>query len=217
MQMSKFLAHRILKICALLSVFTLMIVVITGCAGTKSEICVAQYNFNFEDEAYRIRSISNHDGENCQNELIGGKFLAVDLDQDRILDRIVIGDILLKEAQVIYEYGLESADREGKISEQNATVSVFTQERPCCYYEIKSFRPVNAEPFNEFKVIENRSSVSPSVTIGIDRDADGTLEDIVKGDLGLEEVQAQYKSLLNRGIDSNQLVKVDRKILVKQQ
>ena len=51
------------------------------------------------------------------NHLIGNDFVAVDLNQDRIIDEIIRGDISKYEAQIIYDYSLELLEKENKLNQ----------------------------------------------------------------------------------------------------
>ncbi|NLA21757.1 MAG: hypothetical protein GX870_01820, partial [Candidatus Marinimicrobia bacterium] len=67
-----------------LVIFSLgLIVLLLNDCTTRPQTSVAQYQFTFEGEVYRIRSIHAVENNERYNELIGKNFLAVDFDQDR--------------------------------------------------------------------------------------------------------------------------------------
>jgi hypothetical protein len=201
------------KVSILFSGFFLCILVIYGCSSTKPQLSVSQFLFNYEGEEYRIRSISSSDVVNDFNELIGKTFVAADIDQDRYIDQIVMGEISLSEAQKIYDYGLTMLSKEKKLRASAPEVNQYLQENPEFDYEIKTFRPVNADPFNQFRIID-KHSLSQEVTILVDQQADGTLDEVLTGSMPLPEGQSLYSEILKTGMQSGKLKKTDSKILV---
>ena len=82
-------------------------------------------------------------------------------------------------------------------------------------YEVKSFRPGNAEPFNQFKIILNDRKLNPEIILSIDLKADGILDGIIKGSMTLEEIQALYSVVLKEGLKNSGLIEIGSVILVK--
>jgi len=124
--------------------FLALLGVLCGCASTKPTVTAAQYRFTLNDEVYRIRSITSSDNSLSYNELLGEKFLAIDFDQDRIIDRITIGTIELADAQNIYDYGLLLLSQENKLQERSPENHKYIYDDPNFYIEIKTFRPAGA-------------------------------------------------------------------------
>ena len=195
----------------LLSLFT-----VYGCASQKPQLTASQYRFDFENETYRVRSISSEDGTESYNELIGKNFLAADFDQDRVIDSILLGEVNLSEAQRVYEFGLEKVAQEDKLHVRIPSVNRYVYEGYESYLEISSFRPPNAQPFNEFKITDKRQMVSPRIIVLVDQNADGTLDEILKGQVTLEEIQPQYAEAIEVGLAKRALIKTDGTILVKE-
>ncbi len=187
-----------------------------SCAHKKPDLSVAFYYFDYNGENYRIRSISSKDKALSCNELIGGKFLAKDYDQDRFIDEITLGDISLSEAQKIYECALTMLTMENKLHEVTPKVNRYQHVNFKYNYEIKSFRPNNANPFNEFRIINNRQLVNPQIIISIDKNANGTLDKIVEGTMLLEKIQTKYSDVIKKGLKNNKLIEIDNMILVKE-
>ncbi|MDZ7261696.1 MAG: hypothetical protein ONB05_06290, partial [candidate division KSB1 bacterium] len=150
--------------------FLLGLFMLYGCATRKPQPRVSVYKFNFEGEDYRIRSIFPGNKQESYNQLIGKNFVAIDLAQDRIIDRITMGTVSWDEVQKIYEYGLEMAAKENKLQERLPAVNRYIQESSDFYYEIRSFQPTNVFPFNEFKIIDKRQT-PPQVIILVDQQA----------------------------------------------
>lgn len=187
-----------------------------GCASQKPQLNASQYRFTINDEAYRIRSISSQDKAESYNELIGSEFVAADLDQDRTLDCILMGEKSLDEAQKIYEHGLALVTKENKLRIRMPNVDRYTHSADGVLIEITSFRPAHAPPFNEFRIVDNRPVVCQRLTIMVDQNADGTLDKVLKGSSALEEVQPQYAEVLAAGLEKGQLIRANGKILVKE-
>ncbi len=187
-----------------------------SCASTKPTVTAAQYRFTLNDEVYRIRSITSSDNSLSYNELLSDKFLAIDFDQDRIIDRITIGNIELAEAQKIYDYGLLMLSQENKLQERSPENHKYVYDDPNFYIEIKTFRPAGANPFNEFKITHKQPVIAPTITVALDGDADGNLDKILKGTETLEKLQAKYAEAIETGLRKNGLIKVNSVILVKE-
>ncbi|MCI0696600.1 hypothetical protein L0337_31935 [candidate division KSB1 bacterium] len=195
----------------LLSIFAL-----GGCANQKPQIRASQYRFNYDGEAYRLRSISSENTTEFYNELVGANFVAVDFDQDRTLDRILLGEVSLAEAQKIYEHGLERLARENKLHVRIPRVNRYVHEKNDFQIEIRSFRPANAQPFNEFVVTDNRPVACPETIIIVDHHADGTLDETLKGTATPAELQSKYAKAIEAGLQKGELLKANQAILVKE-
>ncbi|HPC36384.1 MAG TPA: hypothetical protein P5268_07950 [Candidatus Marinimicrobia bacterium] len=192
-----------------------LIVLFLGSCTTRPQTSVAQYQFTYDNEVYRIRSIYAVEKNERYNELIGKNFLAVDFDQDRIIDKISVGNTTLAEAQKIYDYGLEMLTKENRLKEITPENHKYIEEFEDFHLELKSFYPVNAKPFNQFKITSKKQLVNPETAVAIDHDADGILDEISKGTISIQQAQIQYDNLINLGLQKNKLVKVDNAILVK--
>lgn len=194
----------------------LIILMLCGCAHQKPKVSVSQYKFDFSDRTYRIRSISSGDKTESYNELIGEKFMVADYDQDRVIDCVLLGDVSLSEAQQIYDYGLNEVSKEKKLQVRNPNINGYLHEKNDFQLEIRSFRPINAQPFNEFKITDNRPLVRPEIIIIVDQNADGILDEVLKGSVSMEKVQAQYTEAIATGLQQGELVKANGVILVKE-
>jgi hypothetical protein len=196
--------------------FLLSICLLYGCAHQQPQLSASQYKFTLKDENYRLRSISSTYRTESYNELVGENFLAADFDQDGILDRILLGEVSLAEAQRIYEYGLDRVTKENKLQVRIPSVNRYVHESNDFLVEIISFRPANAPPLNEFKIIDQRPSACPESVISVDQNADGTLDDVLKGLAALEKIQTQYAEAIKAGLQKGALVKTNGAILVKE-
>jgi hypothetical protein len=196
--------------------FLLSISTFYGCATQKPQLRASQYRFSYNEEAYRIRSIISDDRSQSYNELVGKDFLAADFDQDRIIDCIMLGEAKLSEVQKIYEYGLDRVTQENKLQVRNPAISRYLHEDNSFQIEMRSFRPTDGRPFNEFRIIDKRQMVAPQPIILVDRNADGTLDEVLKGETSLENAQSHYAEVIEEGLLKGELVKVNGSILVKE-
>jgi hypothetical protein len=193
-----------------------LIIVLTHCTAERVLTSAAHFRFQVDDQSFRIRSISSVDKGNSYNELIAKDFLAVDYDKDRILDKVILGDVTLAAAQKIYEFGLGILIEEDKVQVYNMAISDYIQVNSEYDYQIKSFHPEGSEPFNEFKIIRKRELIETEIVI-IDQKADGVLDEVLKGPV--EEVpdyQDRYAYVLNSGLEKDRLVKKGDMIVVKE-
>ncbi len=189
-------------------------ILLLGCAGSRPSKA-SQYKFTFDGEQFLIRSIYSENRAERQNELIGSGFLAVDRDQDRILDYILFGKTGLGEAQHAYEYGLAEIEKTSGLRVIEPQVERYTLEDGTYRYEIKSFRPPQIRPFNEFIVTEKNGLVSSDTFVFIDRGADGTIDEVSKGTATLEKFQPRYTEALKTGLRDDRLSRIDQTIVVK--
>lgn len=195
----------------------LSILLLGACAREELRVKASQYRFKLEGESYRLRSITSEGESKFYNELIGAEFMAVDFDQDRILDCILLGEASLEDAQAIYEYGLNELSKENKLQLRMPTAKRYLQEGEELRLEIISFRRTNGQPpFNEFKLTGKRQMVSPEINVFVDRNADGTLDEVLKGAMVLESAQAQYTRMIESGLQQQALIKAGGMILVKE-
>ena len=192
------------------------ILILCGCATRKPQLRASQYRFTYQDEYYRIRSISSQDASESYNELIGDDFLAADFDQDRIIDSILLGEANLSEVQKIYEYGLDRVTQENKLQVRNPGISRYVHEDNGVQIELRSFRPADGLPFNEFRIVDKRQIVSAQAVILVDRNADGSLDEILKGTMSLEDAQSHYSQVIATGLRKGELVRVNNTVLVKE-
>jgi hypothetical protein len=200
---------------SLFGYLSLSLAFLYSCAGTNPNLRISNFKYNYDDESYRIRSINCEQEGESYNELIGANFLAVDYNQDRIIDRIVMGNAELGDAQKIYEHGLDLLSNENRLSENFTEVAQYLETEECCSYEIKTFRIKDSNTFNEYIFIENRNSDNSVISAAIDQDADGNLDLAIKGSLSLESLQSKYELMIQRGLETNKMIKMNGKVLVK--
>lgn len=200
----------------ILVVFLICYCIFYSCAAKKPGLRAAFYSFEHSQKKYRIRSVSSKDNSLFFNELIGNDFLAKDYDQDGYLDRVIMGNISLPEAQEIYESALTTLMIQNKLNRVGSKAKAYQFVNSEYSYEIKSFRSDNADPWNVFKIIDNNRIMKPHIVISIDQNADGKLDMIVHGIMSLEKVQIYYSDVIKKGLKNNKLVETDNMIFVNE-
>lgn len=175
----------------------------------------AFYKFDYKGEEYRIRTVVTESDGKVYNELIGNKFVAVDYDQDGILDEITIGTININDAQNIYDFALDMLTTQNKVAKIKPKLNSYRILLDGYTCEIKTFQNNNGESFNQFKVVEKDANKSTDFIIGIDYNADGILDTVTLGNMSLEKIQTLHSEVVDQGLKDNALIKVDNKIIVK--
>lgn len=187
---------------------------ITACVS--SELKVSEFEFNYNNKNYIIRSAYCPNNPESCNQLMGDNFIAVDMNQDRIIDDILKGDITLLEAQEIYDYSLDILSKQGKINEINRESKKYLIEVDDYNLEMISFFPRSKSPFNELKVFEQRNELfKSSEYFFVDHNADGNLDLLLKGTMSIEKAQEYYSKLVQMGLENNKLIKLNDFIVVK--
>ena len=214
MRRIKFFSFDLKRYTTFFMILCFVFSVIMSCSTQKPLVHASKYKYIYNGEKYQIWSIFDVENDLKQNRLISEEFNATDIDQDGIIDIITSGYISLENAQKIYSAGIDMATMEQKVSHRIPEISTYLHENTIYTYEIKSFRPIQSQPFNEFKVTDKRPILIPEVFILIDQQADGVLDDVVKGRITPDKFQAKYTDAINEGLEKQKLTKVDDMILV---
>ncbi|GBD91582.1 hypothetical protein BMS3Abin04_02314 [bacterium BMS3Abin04] len=187
--------------------------ILSGCSSSRLK--VAEYEFVYNGDNYVLRSTYSPGNPESHNSLIGRNFVAVDINQDGTMDKVIKGNITLSEAQEIYDYSLGMLEKQGKLNEINKKSKEFIFNKSYYKFSIKSFSSKSG-PFNEFTVVNKKPSLySFKTSIFIDRGADGKLDEILKGGILLEKAQKMYNETISEGLKKSKLVKKEGIILVK--
>ena len=186
-----------------------------NCSSSNQELRVSGFRFTFEGNDYYIRSIYCPNSPQSCNHIIGKDFEAVDINQDRVVDKIVKGDVAMHEAQKIYNYSLDLLAKENKLSVINKDTEKFqyTFNKPYLIFEITSFQPELGDPFNQFKVVQ-KQGMSNNVSLFNDMKADGNLDEKLKGSFSIIEAQKRYQETIEEGVRDNRISRVDDLIRV---
>jgi hypothetical protein len=191
------------------------ILLLDRCAGVKPKSTESLFKYQYKDETYQIRSVFSGDNGDSYNELWGDRLVAIDLNQDGVIDNVLFGEAPLSVVQDIYAFGIQKVGQNNKLKTRLSSNDHFRFERFGFTYEISSYRPVSSKPFNEFKVIDTRLASPKIMAILLDRGADGTLDEIIKGDVPFGQGQARYTEAIEKGLKSNALVKIDGTVQVQ--
>jgi len=186
-----------------------------SCSSSNQELRVSGFRFTFEGNDYYIRSIYCPNSPQSCNHIIGKDFEAVDINQDRVVDKIVKGDVAMHEAQKIYNYSLDLLEKENKLSVINKDTEKFqyTVNKPYLIFEITSFQPELGDPFNQFKVVQ-KQGMSNNVSLFNDMKADGSLDEKLNGSFSIIEAQKRYQETIEEGVRDNRISRVDDLIRV---
>ena len=188
-----------------------------SCSSSNQDLKVSGFRFSFEGNDYFIRSIYCPNNPQSCNHLIGKDFEAVDLNQDRVIDKIVKGDLTINESQRIYNYSLDLLVKENKLSVINKETEKFqyTINKLHLIFEITSFQPELGEPFNQFKLVQKRVGIEHDISLFNDMKSDGILDEKLKGSFSIVDAQKEYEETIEEGIRSDRMVRVDNFVRVK--
>ncbi len=191
-----------------------LILIFTSCYS--SELRVSEFEFLYNNQSFIIRSAYCPNNPESCNQLISNKFVAVDLNQDRIIDKISDGDVDLAEAQEIYDYSLNLLQKMNKLNEVNRVDNKYVLNDVNYDYEIKTFHPKLDSPFNEFIITDKQAGKNfYKVSILIDKNADGKLNELLKGRMLINEAQIHYDRVIQIGLINKDLKKINDSILIK--
>lgn len=202
----------------LLTFFSTIFILLVSfsCSSSNQDLRVSGFRFSFEDNDYYIRSIYCPDSPQSCNHLIGKNFEAVDINQDRVVDKIVKGDFTIHEAQRIYDYSLDLLERENKLSVINQETENFQYKikKPFLIFEITSFQPELGKPFNQFRLVQ-KQGMNENISVFNDLQANGSLDEKLNGSFSIVDAQKQYLETIEEGIKENRISRADDLIRVK--
>jgi len=186
---------------------------LTNCGANRLQI--AEFDFVYNGSRYLVRSAYCPNNPKSCNHLIGDEFVAVDMNQDRVMDKVTKGDINLSEAQLIYDYCLNQLEKTGKINEVGKKSIEFVLNERDYTFKIKSLSNGD-KPFNQFTIEQLNSVLNESViSIFNDNNADGTLNEFLKGGILLDDAQKMYSRTIEKGLVQEKLYKLNENIFVK--
>lgn len=196
--------------------FVLFTLLVLNCTGSKPKLTVTQHRVVNNNETYRIRSIQSDKNGESYNELIGSNFVAVDLDQDGIIDVIRLGNVAIDEAQKVYELALTRVKITKKIQNRSDDFYLYVNKKGYWQQEIRSFRRLEVPAFNQFSITDNRQGFLLQTNVFVDFDADGSLDQHLKGSMDILKAQTFYTESIREGLLSEKLEQKNDTILVKE-
>lgn len=190
------------------------IFLLLGC--TSSELRVSEFEFEYKNQKYIIRSAYCAGNPESCNQIIGDDVIAVDQNQDRIIDKIIMGSYSLAEVQDIYDHCLNLLERQNKLNEIDSSLNGYYVIDGDNEFEIRTLYSDLKTIFNEFKIIEKKGwGKSPIINVFVDKNSNGILDERIKGKISLEEAQVFYSKVIERGLSERELVRADSIISVK--
>jgi len=192
----------------------MILLIITGCVS--SELRISEFNFQYKNKNYIIRSAYCPGNPESCNQILGDSLLAIDFDQDRIIDQVSLGGITIHEAQKIYDYCLNVLEKENKLSKINSSNSTYSISETKYDFEVKTFHPGVGSPLNEFIITDTWNKIGfTNYCIFIDENSNGNLDKVLKGEMSLGEAQTHYDRVLAKGLSTNDLKKTEKSIQVR--
>lgn len=185
----------------------LMLLGLNNCTS-NSELMNSYPNlltFSYQGKDYKILGFfpQDLDGFNLlirkeQNTIL---LKCIDRQQDGILDEVVVGDITLEEANIIYQEGILIALENGSLKEKQYDHYYLISDMGKIF-ELRTYVPVDGEPYNIFAV----KPISDGRTYVLrDLEADGSLDYFEEGEGELELFQSYYDKVVQKGISGNNI------------
>ena len=192
----------------------IILFILTSCIS--SQLRVAEFEFVYKNSKYKIRSAYCQGNPESCNQLSSDNFIAADLNQDRIIDEIISGDVSLSEVQEIYDYCLNLLESQNKLSQINKEGKKYIFSDYEFNFEIHTLYPKTNMPLNQFTIADKRKGkVYYKISVFMDKDADGTLDELLKGQVGFKEAQAMYERIIEIGLSKDKLEQINNNILVR--
>jgi len=195
----------------------MLIALISGCSTTttpKTE--VGGYKFTYNGREYFIRSISpkSQIGYNMLILKENDKIVidAIDRNQDGTIDKVVVGDISVEDAQKIYIAGLSIGKDKGSVRERYMKSSTYETSDTRNDYILQTFNLAIGDIYN-ILTIKNKKMKYTSIVV-LDTNSDGRLDKMKSGKGDLDYYQNLYGFVLNQGVKEGRIVKSNGKYLV---
>jgi len=190
-----------------------LIAILINCGPTRPKIEIGGYDFKYEGKTYRIESIAPNFMEGYNTLILKEDdrivLKATDKEQDGILDVVDIGELSLEKAKEIYQEGLDAGERRGYLRKKSiAREYQTTIDRKD--YILATYILALGEIYNKLVIRDHFYREF----ILLDREADGILDEIEKGEEKLGYYQQLYRRVLNNGLREGRIVKPDGKYLV---
>jgi hypothetical protein len=186
----------------------LCLITFLGCVSQKPEFKQTAFTFTYNDSVFVISGNSDPEGlREGSNDLVqrsNGNVIMWfrDDNQDGTLTIRFVGNQSLEEANTIYRHGIRLAQESGSYREKSyarrfqITIGNF-------HYEILSFGIESAESYNVF-IIHDRTS-GKSIRLR-DLNRNGLLDDPDIDSETLHRYQADYQTILRKGIERSRIL-----------
>ena len=176
----------------------IFLLILMNCRTPRPTIEIGRYTFDYNNLTYRIESVtpSNMEGYNIlsrfENEHI--VFKAIDKEQNGTINEVLIGNLDLKEANTIYQFGIKVGERLGYIKKKTFAREYRTYDKLNDYL-LATYLLAVGDVYNKLR-ISSRQLITGE-TVVIDLNADGKLDKVEKGDMGLNFYQKLYDKVLD--------------------
>ena len=185
-------------------------VLILGCAATHPTVSKGGYPFTYENEQYRIESVTPKTDVGY-NVLVLGEgediiIKAVDKDQDGFLDEVVEGNVALVELQTIYAQGIAFGKMMGTVKSRIHSREYRTSD-VINHYVLHTYKLTTGDVYNKLSIVSRRVFRDP--TIILDLHADGSLNEVKDSEENPDKYQNMYDLVLKRGLKEGLVVKTD--------
>lgn len=192
------------------------LLVLAGCATTRMTASNTKMSFEFEGDSYTIQS-HNPDNQVGYNILVSTNgdntvLKALDEQQDGIIDTVVVGQIPVWKAQMIYDSGIKAGKEKGAVSKRYVE-RTYTCSDADNYYVLQTFELAMGDVYNKL-VIQDRSTAFFQAVV-TDIGADGNLNKVEKdGKMSIDAYQGFYRHVIARGLSEGKIQKSDNRYLV---
>ncbi len=167
---------------------------------------IFKYSFIYNGKSYTIKSSNQSGKSGIGNQIIGEDFIAIDIDQDRIIDKISKGETNIDYAQEVYDYCLQLLEKSGKLKVKDSDIKRYhtTIDNYSC--TIKFFNPNDTTVFTEFNLSTIQPFYNKNLTnIYLDKNADTKLDEILQGTIPLKKAQKEYEKVIQEGVKNRKL------------
>lgn len=198
--------------------FLLLSVMIFSCVKRGNIVEIGGYAFHYEGQEYRIQSVTPtlSEGYNVLSRREDEKlvFKAIDKEQDGVLDEVMVGNLMLDEADAIYKEGLAEGERRGYIK-MRTFAREYIYKDDLRNYMLATYVLAMGDIYNKLTIVDR--SVFKTRVVVIDRDADGILDEVEEGSETLGTYQKMYILVLDMGSRVNKIHKINGKFVVVSQ
>ena len=187
--------------------------ILLGCGSVRPKIEIGGYEFVYQGVIYRIESVAPNFAEGYNILLLKDEdrivLKAIDREQDGVLDKVDIGDLTLEAARDIYLEGLAAGERLGKIKKKTIKRD-FRTAMDRSDITLVTYILALGEIYNKLIVMDYQYNES----VIIDRDADGIIDKIEKGDDSKANYQRLYNRVLNQGQKVGKIERIEGRYIV---
>jgi hypothetical protein len=187
------------------------------CSRHGNVVEIGGYSFTYQGQEYRIQSITPtlSEGYNIlsrreDDHLI---FQAVDKEQDSILDEVTAGQMSIDEANLIYQEGIREGERRGYIKKRTFAREYRFMDN-MHQFTLATYILAMGEVYNRLTITDRQ--LFRAVSVVVDKEADGILDDVEQGTEMAGYYQGFYRSVLETGMRANRIRKMNGKYLVMQ-